>query len=221
MAIVRAQVVWESGTGLPKDDATHAFTFDVGGALESIYVPALTDALESFYDDVHSPGTASITSFMREGIVTDSPTVEWGTVNVATGVVTPTTISTFTVDNLASVGDCLPTECAVRCSVHGEITGVQATDRQRRGGPFLGPGFLATAATIASGRVLVTSGLVNAVDGAAAQLQTDVATIGYIWVVYSQAGATTHEIVGGFVDNAWDTIKRRGTDPTSRVTWSA
>lgn len=221
MAIARAEVQWASGTGLPRDVATQAFTFDVGSALLPLYTSALTGLLDDFYSQVQSPATVSIASFLRNGLVLPNVTVKWGTIDVMTGVVTPTTETSFTVAGMASVGDSLPAECAVRASVHGAITGVQAVDRRRRGGPFLGPGFIATAATIASGRVLVDPDLVAAVSACSSKLQTDAAIAGYLWVVYSRADQTTHEIVGGFVDNAWDTIKRRGTGPSARTTWSA
>jgi hypothetical protein len=50
---------------------------------------------------------------------------------------------------------------------------------------------------------------------------------GHKWVVYSPTldkslaytGPTDFPVVGGFVDNAFDTQRRRGLDPSTRVTW--
>lgn len=39
------------------------------------------------------------------------------------------------------------------------------------------------------------------------------------WCFLSQADAAAKVITGGWVDNAWDTVRRRGPDPTSRTQW--
>lgn len=44
-------------------------------------------------------------------------------------------------------------------------------------------------------------------------------TLGAQWVVWSRRDSEAHEIVRGYVDNAWDTQRRRGVPSTSRSVW--
>jgi len=39
------------------------------------------------------------------------------------------------------------------------------------------------------------------------------------WIVYSTVDQAGHEVIGGWVDNAWDIQRRRGELSTSRLTF--
>ena len=39
------------------------------------------------------------------------------------------------------------------------------------------------------------------------------------WVLWSRANNAMFNVVGGWVDNAFDTIRKRGNAPTARTTW--
>lgn len=56
----------------------------------------------------------------------------------------------------------------------------------------------------------------------------DASSGAWTWCIYSPTTETQTAslassfipIVGGWVDNAWDTQRRRGLEPTTRTTWS-
>jgi hypothetical protein len=47
-----------------------------------------------------------------------------------------------------------------------------------------------------------------------------IASASWDWVVYSPTDDAYHEVANGWVDNAWDTQRRRGYKPTSRTTFT-
>lgn len=219
MATIEAQVLIPSGTGIPADRSQHTWTVTALSSSEAV-TDAVLVALEAFYDTTPTGGTASIASRMRDGIVSNPWTVRFLTVTEATGERTPLREGTFSV-TLAASGETLPSEVAVRASIHGDLTGVQAVDRRRRGGPFMGPGLIATVATIASNRVLVDEDFQTDLALAIGELDAALAADTIALAIYSQPDAASHGVTGWFVDNAFDTIRSRGTTPTARISGPA
>lgn len=66
-----------------------------------------------------------------------------------------------------------------------------------------------------------TTGLTDALCLSAGRLLEDAAAgaIPLVWCVLSQKNAAAYDIEGGWVDDAWDTQRRRGLDATGRVLW--
>nr|CRY96720.1 hypothetical protein [uncultured prokaryote] len=67
--------------------------------------------------------------------------------------------------------------------------------------------------------------LITALNNAIASLQTDIFAIGtgtdlVLWGVYSRTSDSFAKITNGWVDNSWDTQRRRGISPTARTTWT-
>jgi hypothetical protein len=119
----------------------------------------------------------------------------------------------------APTGSALPTEVSLCCSFQGDPeSGVpQARRRGRNYLPFLGgsvidgvgrPSSAVVSAAVAWGQNLLDfSGL----------------GVGTTWVVHSTIGdplATAVVITNGWVDNEFDTQRRRGRDATARTTFS-
>jgi hypothetical protein len=84
----------------------------------------------------------------------------------------------------------------------GAITELTGTHRPTPASTFV------TALRNAAGLLLASSG--TGIDGAWSLLSRKQATTG---------GTPFNHIVGGWVDNEWDTQRRRGADPTTRSTW--
>jgi len=59
----------------------------------------------------------------------------------------------------------------------------------------------------------------NALKAAAEALADDAVTLGVTWSILSRSDGDTKPVVGGYIDNAWDTQRRRGVEPTSRLGW--
>lgn len=109
-----------------------------------------------------------------------------------------------------------PREVALVVSWHAEFTSGEPKARAR-GRTYLGP-YTGGGTTTDS---LVASSLVEAAVSAATDLLDGVATItdsGHL-CVHSVKDNDFKPIVGGWVDNAWDTQRRRGTKATTRTTF--
>jgi len=127
-------------------------------------------------------------------------------------------------------GPALPAECAVCCTTGGfaelgDWPATEASARSRRGRFYVGP--------LDSG--VVTSDSVEAYYGRPSTAVRDAIALGaktigehvtgglvpsgISWVVYSRAVRTVTQILGGYVDNEFDTQRRRGMDPTERTEW--
>nr|CRY96650.1 hypothetical protein [uncultured prokaryote] len=112
-----------------------------------------------------------------------------------------------TVDNAS-----LPAEVALCLSFQAQkFSGVPQASR--RGRIYLGP--MGGSATGLDGRPeSVTVGLIT--TAASAFLDRGAANPQWSWVVWSTKNETSAPVADGWVDNAWDTQRRRGLIPTSR-----
>lgn len=115
-----------------------------------------------------------------------------------------------------SAGDPLPPEVALCVSFQAAPTsGVpQARRRNRIYLPFF-----KEAGNGADGRP--TSTLIDTIVAAAEDLWdlSEASTDDWDWVVYSPTNDTIYGIDNGWVDNEWDTQRRRGRPSTSRTVW--
>ena len=197
---------WFYGSGTPEDQASY-------------WEPKL----EAFYNDVPSSGATALYAYMSK--VLDGPHAEIIAyeVNVATGLSGPPlgTVA-WTLTDRAEAD--LPLEVALVASVRSTLapaTGGALLPLQRRTGRiYLGPlNQNAVGSDTTSGYPLPST-----------QFRTDLSRACYDlstgdmdqsdWVIYSRAARACSAITNGWVDNAWDTQRRRGTDPTSRTSWA-
>ena len=119
--------------------------------------------------------------------------------------------------NFASApsGTAIPEELAVCLSFQGIRTAGYAQAR-RRGRIYVGP-FDGTALTATR----PTPALITAMGTAAATLKSSVGAIGgtSAWTVWSPTDAASVEVNDGWIDNAFDIQRRRGTLSSSRTTF--
>lgn len=115
----------------------------------------------------------------------------------------------------------LPHELAVVLSFHSAFTSGIAPAR-RRGRVYLGPLLVADIDTTAADP-RVTSAVRSTITGAASvlMLRTGHATEGWFWRTRSSfpASNSVPQVVAGYVDNALDVQRRRGTVSTGRTTF--
>lgn len=110
----------------------------------------------------------------------------------------------------------MPTEVAMVLSFQGSRAAGFPQGR-RRGRIFLGP--LLGSVGGADGRPIPAAR--TTIANAAAVLKTDLAAPGdQYWAVWSGADMQAVEIDNGWVDNAFDTQRRRGVATTDRTIWS-
>jgi hypothetical protein len=121
-----------------------------------------------------------------------------------------------------SASSAYPNEVAVCLSYYAEpLPGVNP--QRLRGRVFVGP--LNTDAGTPTGPSGATPSedFIGALAAAGANLAGNDAlnTAGVWWVVHSRAGDMFNIVYGGWVDNEFDTQRRRQVDATARIVWLA
>lgn len=108
----------------------------------------------------------------------------------------------------------IPRECAMCVSFQApRISGVPQS--RRRGRLYLGP-FGSSALDTATGNP--SANIVTAcVNFGSALLDFSQGQADWKWAVYSTVNETGSEVSDGWVDNAWDTQRRRGNEWTART----
>jgi len=204
MALIRATAVLPLLSGLPNDVVTNTVYFDTAAV-----------TLEDAYDEI----SARISNAYGE--IDDKLAVALSRVTGACSVVQydmadpepriPVRTDTFTLGG-ASVATLLPTEVSLVLSYHADYESGVANAR-RRGRLYLGPwdgdqlGHRPPAA------------LITACIAFADELATSVLEATVTWRQYSPTTGQDRGVVGGYVDDAWDTQRRRGYQASERTTW--
>lgn len=119
--------------------------------------------------------------------------------------------SSFTLTGLGA-GSPLPTEMAV-CLSYQAAKESGLPQGRRRNRIYLGP--FNTSANDTGGRPAsaLRTAMIRAITDLEAAAQ---ASVSWDWVVYSPTNADQYVVNDAWVDNAWDTQRRRGLQPTSR-----
>lgn len=216
LAVYRALVTIPTDTALPEDYITNSFHF------KGVYAPKtrtedgadiFTD-LSEFYQAIDQDVFSSFIS---------------GDINVKIYDLTESTPRVpFHEDEFtptAGTGNPLPTECALALSYQAAPTSGMAQAR-RRGRIFLGP-LRDPVVSVVSGRSVITSSVLDSLETAASALATNTTADSVPWAVYSPKTNETESLVNstfpateGWIDNALDTIRSRGTRATARRIWT-
>lgn len=225
-------------SGLPEDNFQNVWHAEVAGS-----DPAgadITDACSAvahFYDTDVGAMADTIGSRMSEvidrGAGACSVTAYFS--NDLTGVTpfgSPIGAVTFTLPAAISSNQ-IPEEVAIVVSMNGDLTDVPVTaanpspppaiirpQQRRRGRIFVGPLGLNAGEETAS-RFQPAAGFRTDLGLAVKATYNEiVANTPYVLAVWSKADAATYPIVAGYVDNAWDTQRRRGLDASTRTTFT-
>lgn len=217
MTVVRAQVTIPRDTALPEDYSVNTWHFQVTGDFaDTAQLEPVHTALNTFYQAIdtylsplnHNP---CIVKYYDLGHPKPRSPVR-------------STEMTLTYPTLTT--SVYPEEVAMCLSYRGAlVSGLPAA--RRRGRVFLGPVDFATGEPV-TGRVHIKPAVLTAVAAAATALRAaSNAAADWSWVVYSPtlaaAGGTqeaaTSEVAAGWVDNVFDTQRRRGPKATARTTW--
>lgn len=206
MALLRALVQIPKASGLPEDAVTNTWYFDGDPTVGSGDMEEIAAALTQFYNAIDtylSPilGTTATVTFYSMSDPEPRPPLY--TANIAL---------------VLSTGNPLPDEVALCLSFRGTYP-AGAVRARRRGRLFIGPlGNNTQGTTTAANRP--SSTFVSALATAADTLLTSSQTEPWDWVVYSPTSDSDTPVVAGWVDNAYDTQRRRGVAATSRTTFS-
>lgn len=214
MSFLRALVSIPSDTGDPADTVTNTWHFDSDDPYDSTVLAGITTKLTNFYQ--------AIDGFMAGDLLGNTATVK---VYDLADDEPRVPKATFTIALTLSTGVALPSEVAAVLSFRGALES-GANMKRRRGRVYLGP-LTTTQIETVGGRVRWTSGFVTAVTAAAVAMRDLVTTENAKWAVFSPTTyAQTNDldqafedVVAGWMDNAPDTQRRRGTASTIRTTW--
>jgi len=213
--LCRAVVKMPHEGGLERDVTQNTFWFitDVAetNAADLVVAPDIVAALFAFYNAT----TPSISNFLASYLVRADVTTELSMVDPTTGLQQGDTavFDMATFDAPGSTNN-LPAEVAL-CLSYASSNPVVPV-RRRRGRIYLG-GFI-TGASAPDAYARPDSDVVTAMLLSAVNLATD--QDGFTWAIYSRAAGAALSVDNGWVDNEWDTQRRRGQQATSRELWN-
>lgn len=212
MALIRAQVRIPYFTGLPEDIVTNTFHFITAGIpATQAELDDIANRIRSFYGEFDQylasvlSRTVDACQIRMYDLADPEPR-------------TPVDTQTFSLAAALTVGN-LPLECAVVLSYHAAfISGVP--NARRRGRAYLGPFYPnANVPGTATAFPTVLNTVVSAVVDGAVLLGTDLTEV-VTWAQYSPTTGVASPVERGWVDNEFDTQRRRQARATARTTFS-
>jgi len=219
MTILRVQTIIPNDTLLPEDEAVNTWHFlTVGVATPTAAANDAVTQLGVFWAAIDANIANTTTTPMRFKVYDLQDVPPRIPILETTLSLTPSASTAY------------PNEVACCLSYRAEnLSG--ANPARRRGRIYIGP-LTTNAGTVGTGDVRVSSTLRSALANAASDIivagQTDDAR----WVVFSptlagpppwDAGtleASSADVVAGYIDDAFDTVRSRGLRPTTRTVFS-
>ncbi len=213
MAVYRFQQIFDMDTAIPADAITNTTHWRHTTGQPQDF-DNIRDMLRDFWTVQPTGGSARMDSYLAQEI---QPTVRvkaWHLDDPLPRV--PVYESTFTVTP-STGSDALPHEVALCLSFQAERESGTSQAR-RRNRIFLGPfSESASAGNGAPATALVS----NCIRAARSMLAAADNSASWNWCGWSQTDQDYFDLTNGWVDNAWDTQRRRGLSPTTRSVWTA
>lgn len=212
---VRVNVVLQNANNLPKDRYVNSFVFTGTPSPAVALAAAVTPLVRDFYNA--TSGAEGIGAWLGPQCsrATDASRVVWydlGQAPVRTPHIEPFTLRGASASTGGS--EPLPAEVALCLSLYTPLN-----TQRGRGRIYIGPLNQATDETGAGNDSHPTAAVLNSIAGAAARLADAAVSAGCSWQVLSRMAGNITEITHGFIDNAWDTQRRRGIAPSTRTGW--
>ncbi len=214
---LEAQVVLAGTTGFPRDNVVNTFHFDRAGSTVPLatVLPLVRDALIGFYNSAPTSTSANpicnwISTLMDRGA--NKSTVK--IYDLSQPAPRVPTIYQFQLGAASSSDTGLPTEVAMCLSLK-----TATLTRRGRGRVFIGP-LVQPAVVFDPPNIHPNGGLLNSLRYSGADLRNAVNPSAGMpaWSVYSRLANVMHTVTEVWVDNEFDTQRRRGHRATQRVT---
>lgn len=228
--VFKVDVVLPYITDLPRDVAVNTFHFQWGEG-DPTGPDAIPPALEAFYNETKATG-ASLASFISAYVKRDADACRMDLYGVpATPPIGPRVTgpplgsSSFTLEPSADT-ESLPFEVALCISEHSNFVAVPKA--RQRGRQYIGPLAFGAINPNANDPSRPTDLLRETLVECGSDLMADtgLAAADIQWGVWSNGSAVApstnsafYPITGGWVDNEWDTQRRRGTEANVRTTF--
>jgi hypothetical protein len=229
MTAVLVEAVFESLTGQPEDRVVNTWVWKTPTSPPTN--AELTDIgifLSSFYNDSDPVTTHPVCGSLSTVLSRAANAAMFKFYNIDAHLDgsphgSPIKLIPWTLGPHRAPGTNLPSEIAVVLSYHGPLTDVPQEAgntrpaARRRGRVYVGPiNSNAAAADVDTSVVYVSQDMRETLAGAAQRLMVAPTAV---WSNWSRADAQIHTVTGGFVDNAFDTQRRRGEQATLRRPW--
>jgi hypothetical protein len=219
MANFITTVTFEHISGLPEDRIVNTFAW-VASDLAALQLDTVA-GIPNFYNVAHAPAADKLASWMSPLIDHGGNRVTIKYYDVTTHLDgsahgSPVDIDTFTL-SAPLAADPLPEEVAAVISFHGNLTDIPEESgstrpaARHRGRVYIGP---LNVQGVNNVDASMSTPMMNSMVGAGRFL---LGLAGGHFSVWSRANAAMYTATGGFVDNAFDTQRRRGHDATSRT----
>lgn len=216
MTLYRAMTILQGESNLPEDRFVNTWHFSRPDSIGKVTadMDLIAARLIEFFEDDVAPTNRSVVSYIPASVITNA--LEIRIYDLAEAEPRQPTMYDAAVTPGATVA--LPTEVACCVSYYAErnIPG-------QRGRVYIGPLSTETGVDTDLGRGLrPADAFVNTLNAAAGRLAAyNIVGANLVdWVVYSRRAGDAggaRPITGGWVDNAYDTQRRRGTAPTTRA----
>lgn len=208
MAQLRCMFVGHGPSNLPEDRVVNVFHFD-NAAIFSTHAAAVSNAVQNFYTTPYGgdPVSAYISPWVQRAA--ELRIYDMSTAKPRVPTIIPFNLGTV----LANAG--LPEEVALCLSFHGATP--PAVTARRRGRVYIGP--LVTSAYSSATNTTPSrpsTNFLTTLTGAATALLD---SAGVDWAILGKDGYV--QVSGGYVDNAFDTQRRRGPATTARTEWTS
>lgn len=215
MAFLQAQAVIPFVTNVPKDVITNTFHFQSDGSISNAAAASLiATRLSAFYDEVYSVANSADTYVSWANAIVK--VYDLDDLQPRVPIVEAMPIAP---NNQAD--GILPAEVSIVASFHA----ANPVTARRRNRVYLGGFATGAASSGTTSNPPAPNSAIRASIVDAMELLHAANTTPLIWQGRSGFGATPvgtfWDVEGGWVDNAWDTQRRRGHEATIRDTWSA
>jgi hypothetical protein len=211
MANYRVMAQFENRSGLPEDRIVNTWWFQCP-AVGADAADRIATALIEFYNTPPATGV-SVGSFMASYVSRAAGASRIQTYNMADPTPREPQSHIFQLDG-TNTGDSFPAEVSAVLSFYSD----RNLPRQR-GRVFLGP-LKTSAGGLITRDVVPQSGFLNTVAQAADRLRqaADDPTF-LVWSVHSDVSGLYLPVTNGWVDDAFDIQRRRGTKTQARTMW--
>jgi len=205
---LRAQVILHTKDNLAENYVTNSW------CISAASVPALSDLDD--YTDCFKDAYDEFASYLAYPIAQNGHEIKWYDLSITSPPNYPLQINTWNLATNPSAAG-LPSEVALCLSFQGEkVSGFP--QNRRRGRVYIGP--IKDSAN-SGGRP--TSATLTDFANTATTLCSDLKAVGNpaLLSVWSHLDGASVEVHDGWIDDAWDTQRRRGVARTTRTTWVA
>lgn len=216
-AMVTVRMPFEGG--LARDVAENTFHFIYPGEDISANYEGFRTRLEDFYNTEAVATSVAVTDFIGPMVNRSEVTIGYADIVTATGIYDGETVwEPFDLDAAEGTPGQWPSEVAL-CMTFGGTSTPPLPVAQRRGRIYIGPLGDNGDTLDPNGNNRPTGTIRNTIAEAGTRL-ADSGGAGLDWMVYSRVARSLTLVRGGWIDDAWDTQRRRGMDPTARTTWT-